>query len=387
MVFPALFAEQENCYMDYLKKRCWVEISLDRIENNYRQIRKRLPEGCRFMGIMKSNAYGHGAVSVAKRLQKAGADYFGVAFLDEAIELRQNGITKPILILGSTQAEYVPELIENNVTQTVTGPEVAAEYSKAAKKLDKKLRCHLKVDSGMTRLGFRGSERNDGLLSAATDPNLDVEGVFTHFAVSDIYGDGFTKKQFDDFIELCKWLEGAADRKIKIKHCANSGAVINYPWSYLDMVRPGIALYGCFPGSRTGGIELLPAMSFKTRICQIKQAGPGDTVSYGRTWRCEKPTRIAVLSVGYADGFFRLLSNRAHVLIRGKRAPIVGRVCMDLVMADISDIPEACTNDEVLIFGKDEFGEISVEEQADKAQTISYELLCAVSARVPRLYL
>lgn len=373
--------------MDYLKKRCWAEISLDRIEHNFRQIRKRLPEGCRFMGIMKSNAYGHGAPQVAKRLQEAGADYFGVAFLDEAVELRQSGITKPILILGPTQAEYVPELIENDITQAVTSPETAAEYSKAAEKLGKKLKCHLKVDSGMNRLGFWGVERNAGLLSAATDPNLDVEGIFTHFAVSDEYGDEFTNKQFDDFMELCKWLESASGRKIKIKHCANSGAMINYPWSYLDMVRSGLALYGCYPGKETGGIELLPAMSFKTRIGQIKQVCPGDTVSYGRTWRCEKQTRLAALTAGYADGLFRILSNKAHVLIRGKRAPIVGRICMDLVMADVTDIPEACPNDEVLIFGKDNFGGISVEEQAKKAETISYELLCAVSARVPRVYL
>lgn len=373
--------------MEYLKKRCWAEISLDSIESNYRRIRDRLPEGCRFMGIMKSNAYGHGASMVAGRLQEAGADYFGVAFLDEALELRQSGITKPILILGHTQAEFLPELIENDITQTVTGPEAALEYSKAAGALGKRLKCHLKIDSGMTRFGFWGKEREERLVSAATDPNLDVEGIFTHFAVSDIYGDDFTRKQFSDFTELCGSVERKAGKAFKIKHCANSGAMINYPWSYLDMVRPGLALYGCYPGKETGGLELLPAMSFKTRISQIKEAFKGDTVSYGRTWRCGDKARIAVLSVGYADGFFRLLSNKTHVLIKGKKAPIIGNVCMDLVMADITDIPEARPNDEVLIFGKDDFGQISVEEHADIAQTISYELLCAVSARVPRIYL
>jgi alanine racemase len=339
------------------------------------------------MGVMKSNAYGHGAVPVAKRLQEAGADYFGVAFLDEALELRQSGITKPILILGYTPPQFIGEVIENDLTQTVFGAQATAAYSQAAGKLGKRLKCHLKADSGMTRFGFWGETRFDDMLSALSDGNLDVEGIFTHFAVADVCGDDFTRSQFEDFIKLCDDLEKASGRRFKIKHCANSGGMINYSWTCLNMVRPGLALYGHYPCGENEGIDLRPAMSFYARVCQIKEVRPGATVSYGRTWKAEAPGRIAVLSVGYADGLMRLLSNRACVMIRGKRAPIVGRICMDLTMADVTHIPEACQDDPVLIFGKDDFGSIPVEEQAVLAETVPYELLCAVSARVPRIYL
>ncbi|NLO47009.1 MAG: alanine racemase [Clostridiales bacterium] len=372
--------------MEYAKKRCWAEISLDNVEHNYRQIRKILPEDCLFMGVMKSNAYGHGAIHVAKRLEDAGADYFGVAFLDEALELRQNGITKPILVLGYTHPQFIGEVIENNLTQAVFDAQTAAAYSKAAGLTGKRLKCHLKADSGMMRFGFWGENRFDDMLSALCDKHFYVEGIFTHFAVADDCGDAFTRRQFDDFTGLCDQLEKASGTKLKIKHCANSGGMINYPWAYLDMVRSGLALYGHYPGADTAGIDLLPAMRFYARICQIKEVQPGATVSYGRTWQAEAPGRIAVLSVGYADGLTRLLSNRACVMIRGKRAPVIGRICMDLTMVDITNIPEAEQNDLALIFGKDDFGSILVEEQAILAETVPYELLCAISARVPRIY-
>ncbi len=373
--------------MDYETKRCWAEISLDSIEENYRRVRSMLREDCLFLGVMKSNAYGHGAPPVAKRLQEAGADYFGVAFLDEAIELRQCGITKPILILGHTPPAFIETAMKYDITQTVVSSEAAGAYAEAAKRAGKRLKCHLKVDSGMTRFGFWGEHRLEEMLLALRNDNLDVEGIFSHFAVSDLPDDSFTRVQFEDFIGLCGALEKASGKELKIKHCANSGGMINCFWSHLNMVRAGIVLYGHNPDGESTKSALQPAMSFKTRICQIKEVKPGDAVSYGRTWFAEEPKRIAVLSVGYADGLHRLLSNRADVLIRGKRAPIIGRICMDLTMVDITCIPEARLDDIAVIFGRDDFGTIAVEEQAKHAETVSYELLCAVSARVPRIYL
>lgn len=368
--------------MDAQKKRCWVEISLDNIEYNYRQMRAKLPEDSRFLGVVKANAYGHGAVEVAKVLEDAGADYLAVAFIDEALELREHGIRLPILILGYTSAEYTAELIEHDITQAVVDIESGYAYVAEAEKIGKPLKCHLKIDSGMGRLGFHDRSDAAELAELLTEPCLDFEGVFTHFAVSDIYGDEYTQQQYDSFISRVQELEELSDKKFDIIHCANSGAMINYAHTYHCMVRPGILLYGHYPDKERGDLVIRPAMTFKTRIVQIKDVLPGDTISYGRIWTAEKPTKVAVLSVGYADGLNRLLSNKAEFLLHGQRIKQVGRICMDMCMTDISHVPEAKVGDEVIIFGE----ELSIEEHADKVGTISYEMLCNVSARVPRVY-
>lgn len=368
--------------MEAQKKRCWAEISLDNIIYNYRSMRNRLSHECKFLGVIKANAYGHGAVEVARVLEAAGADYLAVAFIDEALELRESGIKLPVLVLGYTSPEYTRELIEHDITQAVVDYESGCEYAKAAEKLGKVLKCHLKLDSGMGRVGFRKDFSADKIADLLALSQLHFEGVFTHFAVSDINGDEYTQVQYESFMSRVNELETISGKKIDLVHCANSGAMINYAHTYRDMVRPGILLYGHYPDKDTGGLTVKPAMTLKTRIVQIKEVSIGDTVSYGRIWTADKPAKIAVLSIGYADGLDRLLSDKAEFLLHGRRIRQIGRICMDMCMVDISNIPEAAVGDEVVIFGED----LPIEEHADKIGTISYEMLCNVSVRVPRIY-
>lgn len=375
--------------MDASQMRTWAEISLSNIEHNYKAMRARLHDGTRFLGVVKADAYGHGAVQVAGLLQELNCDYLGVACIDEALKLRENSITLPILIMGCTPPQLAYKLLEQNLTQTVYNLEMAEELSRAANSLGKTLKVHLKADSGMGRLGFvchGGRDPGEDMLRALKLPNLFPEGIFTHFAVSYLRGDAFTKKQYHDFKALTERLEKNAGIKFEIKHCASSGAMINYGWSYIDMVRPGLMLYGLYPDKETGGIPLRPAMALKTRIAQLKALDSGDTVSYGRTYTAPRQRKIAVLEIGYGDGLPRVLSGKIDVLIRGRRAPQVGMICMDMCMVDITDIPDAIVGDVVTIFGRDGEGLIPIEEPAALAGTISYELLCAVSPRVPRVY-
>lgn len=375
--------------MSYLQTRTWAEVSLKNIEHNYKAMRARLSDGTRFLGIVKADAYGHGANRVAGLLQELKCDYLGVACIDEALSLRENGITLPILIMGYTSPQFVNELIQNNLTQAVYSLDAAEAFSREAVLHGKKLKMHLKADSGMGRLGFschRGSDSEEELIRAARLPGLNPEGIFTHFAVSDVYGDTFTELQFKAFNNLVDGLEKNAGIQFEIKHCANSGAMLNYEWTYSGMVRPGLSLYGLYPDKETGGIELRPAMELKTRVAQLKTYNKGDTVSYGRIYTVPESRKIAVITIGYADGLHRSLSGKMSVLVRGKRAPQVGRICMDMCMIDVTDIPEVQAGDIVTIFGRDGNSLIPVEELATAAGTISYELLCSVSPRVPRVY-
>ncbi len=376
--------------MSHLQMRTWAEVSLKNIEHNYKTMKARLKDGTRFMGMVKADAYGHGAVRVAGLLEELGCSYLGVACIDEALTLREAGITLPILVMGYTPPELTAELINNSLTQTVYSTEMAEAYSKATESLGKQLKTHLKVDTGMGRLGFicsRGRDPESDMLRVLALSGLSFEGIFTHFAVSDTFGDPFTERQFNEFCSLVGRLEEKSGTQFKIKHCANSGAMINYYWSYFDMVRPGLSLYGHYPDKDTGGMDLKPAMQLKTRIAQIKEYDVGDTVSYGRTYTVPDRSRLAIITIGYADGLFRPLSGRIDVLIRGKRAPQVGRICMDMCMVDVTNIPDAEIGDVVTIFGHDGEEYISVDELAEQAGTVSYELLCAVSPRVPRVYL
>ena len=373
--------------MNTTQKRTWAEIHLGSIEHNVRAMREKLPALCRFLGVVKADAYGHGAVPVARRLEAMGCEYLAVACLDEALELREAGLRAPILILGYTDPELAQSLVEHDITQAVGSLDMARSLS--AHVDSGRVRVHLKLETGMGRTGFRVlSERE---LSDAAEalklPGLEVEGVFTHFAVSDVYGDPFTAEQYRRFLEGVEALERAWGRRFAIRHCANSGAVINYPQYGLDMVRPGIATYGLYPAKETGGIALCPAMELKTRVAQITEHQPGDTVSYGRTFTVTAPMRIAVLPIGYGDGLHRCLSGKLEVLLHGVRARQLGRICMDMCMVDITHIPDVKPGDVATIFGRDGEGFLSVDELAEKAGTISYELLCAVSGRVPRIYM
>ncbi len=369
-------------------ERTWAEIDLDCIEHNFREMKARLGEDTRFLGVVKADAYGHGANKVAAVLQEAGCDYFAVACLDEAMRLRAGGAMLPILILGYTSPERTPELIEYGITQAVSSLAMAKEMSLIASSLGRSVKVHLKADSGMGRMGFTchgGRDPSDEMAEIMRLPNLDIEGIFTHFAVSDVEGGGeYTEMQFKAFTSLADRLEALSGKKFKIRHCTNSGAMIKYPWTYCGMVRPGILLYGYYPCAETGGIDVRPCMCLKTRVVQVREMKKGETVSYGRNWSAPRDSVIAVLSAGYADGLPRAASGKAEVLIRGKRAPLVGNICMDMVMADVTGIQGCAPGDEVTVFGGDFTG--SLDRLAEAAGTITYELLCGVSERVPRIY-
>lgn len=369
-------------------RRTWAEVDLDAIRHNYEALRRHIGKSVKFLGVVKADAYGHGAVHVARTLQELGADYLAVSSLDEAMELRANGIVMPILILGHTPTEQVPNLIANNITQTVTCLAKAHEYNAAAAEFGAVLRVHMKVDTGMSRLGVLCAGRHfdtgiDGIVDSCNMPNLDVEGIFTHFAVADETDENdidYTKQQFELFKATVSAVEQRLGRRIAIRHCANTGAVAQYPETYMDMVRPGLLLYGC--GEFAQKLGLRPAMALKAMINTIKIYDEGTDISYGRMYRTTSPTRIGVIPYGYADGFFRCLSNRCSIMTASGPAPQRGRICMDMSMIDLSELPSVGVGDEVEIFGPHN----PVETLAELAGTIPYELICAVSKRVPRVY-
>ena len=367
------------------KIRTWVEISLNNLEHNYREISSRLPDGCQMLGICKANAYGHGAVRVAQRLQRAGCQWIAVNCYDEAEELRAAGVTMNILLLGPQSANIAVDLATLGVTQAVGSIEYARELNRFLAGTGLRLNAHMKLETGMGRTGFdvHDDSHLDEMLEALSLPHLNFTGVFTHFAVSDENGDPYTQLQFSRFLHAIDCMEQASGHHFAIRHCANSGAVINYPQMHLDMVRPGLLLYGVFPAAETGGLDLRPAMSLYSRVSEVTHHHAGDTISYGRTFTCPHDMRLAVLPVGYADGLLRSLSGKGDVLLHGKRAPQVGRICMDMCMVDGTDIPEVQPGDGATIFGAG----LSVAEQAEKAGTIPYELLCAMSQRVQRVYI
>ncbi|HIZ93008.1 alanine racemase [Flavonifractor sp. An112] len=374
--------------MKQTQTRTWTEIDLSNLEHNYRALRAMLPQGCRFLGVVKADAYGHGAVQVARRLETLGAEYLAVACLDEALELRQAGITTPILILGYTPTDRAEALLDNGITQTVYDVEMARALSNAAAAAGKTLKIHVKADTGMSRLGWLCGGEN---LSAAVEtmaqvcalPGLEAEGIYTHFANAD--GDeDYTMLQFARFLDL---LEALKERGITfaIRHCAASAAALKFPCTHLDMVRPGIALYGHYPDPSCEGLDgpgLRPVMTLKTRVASVKAVPAGTPVSYGCTHVLDRETKLAALTIGYADGLPRLCSDKLEVLIGGQRAPIVGRICMDMCMADVTGL-DVAPGDEVEVFGE----HLPIEDVAALAGTIQYELLCAVSPRVHRAYL
>ncbi len=372
--------------MDTKTKRTWAEINLAHLEYNYKALRSILPPGCRFAGLVKANAYGHGAVPVAKKLEQLGADWLLVACLDEAVELRQAGLKSPILILGPTPMEFAPELIRYDLTQTVQSVEEAEQLSRLAEQENHAIRVHLKVDTGMSRLGVLCSESTinraaEHLGQMLSLPGLEVLGCFTHFANAD--GDvDFSMVQLNRFLAL----KARLGDRIPLWHCAASAATLRFPQAHLDMVRPGISLYGHYPIQEMQDLHdfrLQPVMTLKSRILAVREEPEGATVSYGCTYTLQRDTRLAVLPVGYGDGLNRVLSNRCQAVIAGRRVPIVGRICMDLCMADVTDLPAVQAGDEAILFGP----ELPIEEKSDVVGTIQYELLCGIAPRVPRVYL
>ena len=368
--------------------RTWAEIDLGNLEHNYRALRACAPDS-RFLGVVKANAYGHGAVPVAKKLEQLGADCLAVACLAEAVELREAGIRMPILILGATPPEFAREVVSGDFTQAVFTMELARALSEAAQQLGKTARIHIKLDTGMSRLGLLAHDpvaAGAEVAQLCALPHLEHEGIFTHFANAD--GDeDYTMLQFTRFLDTLDELEKRYSLTFEIRHCAASAAVLNYPCAHLDMVRPGIALYGHYPDPSCEGLDgpgLLPVMTLKSRVAAVRDLPEDTPVSYGCTARfAAEGGRVAVVPIGYADGLHRALSNEGSFWLGGQPRPIMGRVCMDMCMVGLDEGAEVNPGDVAEIFG----GHLPVERHAELAGTVQYELLCAVSPRVPRIYL
>ena len=375
--------------MESTLRRTWAEVDLDALDHNYKTLRDRIGSKVKFLGVVKADAYGHGSVQVATRLQTLGADYLAVSSLDEAMELRTNGISMPILILGHTPKDQVKNLIDYKITQAVSCKAKAEAFSAEARRLNATLKVHIKVDTGMSRLGFLCDgdffeSGVDGIVDACKLPGLDVEGIFTHFAVSDEEGpdyDAYTAHQFKLFTQLIEQVESRWGKRFAIRHCANTGAVARFPQTYLDMVRPGLLLYGY--GSYAKQLGLKPVMSLKSAVQTIKIYPAGTKVSYGGIYVTTKKTRMGVLPYGYADGFLRCGSNKYTVMTSQGSAQQCGKICMDMSMIDLTDKPGVDVGSEVEIWGNSN----PIEQVAQAADTIPYELTCAVSKRVPRYYL
>lgn len=370
-------------------KRTWAEINLDAIEYNYKKIKEHIGENVKFAGIVKADAYGHGSVKVGAKLQELGADYLAVSSIDEAMELRFNGITMPILILGHTPREQVDRLICFNITQAVTCEAKALEYSAEAVKCKGRLKIHIKVDTGMSRLGYLCEGEHfehgiDGIVNVCKLPNLEAEGIFTHFAVSDEEGEEckeYTDHQLELFKSVIAEVEKKSGKAFLLHHCANTGATVNRPDSYMDMVRPGLLLYGY--GEFAKALGLKPVMSMKTTVSTIKVYPKGTKISYGGIYTTTGKTRMGVVPYGYADGFMRCLSNKYSFMTEEGAVRQRGRICMDMCMIDLTDKYSIDVGSEIEIFGENN----PIETMAELAGTIPYELVCAVSKRVHRIYI
>ena len=374
--------------MESTLKRTWAEISLDNLTHNFETIRRQVGPKAKLLGVVKADAYGHGAVRVAKHLERLGAGYLAVSNLDECEELRVNGIMLPILMLGFTPADQAERILKNDMTQAVPNLAIAEAYSSAAVHAGGTMKVHIKLDTGMGRLGFHCDDAHfdaslRDILKILTLPGLDVEGVFTHFCVSDEAADEcveFTKIQHDRFLRMIDAVETQGNFRFRLHHCCNAGGIASYPeWAW-DMVRCGIILYGT--GDLAERMGMKPVMTVKTTVSTIKDFDPDTSISYGRQFFTTRPSRIAVLPIGYADGLFRALSGKLRVLTPYGEAQQVGRICMDMCMIDVTDLPQVKSGDEVEIFGE----HILCADDAALCDTIPYELMCAVSKRVPRVY-
>lgn len=370
-------------------QRVTAEIDLDAVAYNIKNIRKKVKKETMIMGVVKADAYGHGAVEVSKVLLYNGADWLGVAMIDEAVQLRKNNIMVPILILGYTPEAEIEDVVRYDIIQTVFSYEMAKMVSDAAVKLGKTAKIHIKVDTGMGRIGFIPEENiGDEVLKISKLPNIGINGIFTHFSTSDEKDKTFTKLQYDRFKYAIDEIEKKGI-KLAVKHCANSAAIMDFDDLGFNMVRAGIILYGMYPSDEVikENLSLKPVMSIKTHISYVKKVGKNIPVSYGRTYYTDKESVIATVPVGYADGYIRKMQNGGRVIVNGHYANIVGRVCMDQFMIDITDVPDVSSGDEVILMGSDGKLSITAEEIANVLDTINYEVVCMIGKRVPREYI
>lgn len=379
--------------MDFIK-RTWAEIDLDALAYNMKSIKGKMAPKHKVMGIVKADAYGHGDGFIARKLQAGGFDWFGVSNIEEGMSLRREGITKPILVLGYTPADCVELLSSMSITNAIVGMEHARALQAAAEAAGVVVEGHIKLDTGMTRVGFQTDDADfdqslQDIIEVSKMPNVKITGIFTHHAVADSYtGDhpDYTKMQFDRFDKMVKALQDAGV-DVGIRHCANSATTIAYPERHLDLCRSGVITYGMLPSSECKGmIDLKPVMTVKSTIGLVKKVPAGSQLSYGRTYTAETEQIIATVPIGYADGYNRALSNKACMIVKGQYAPVVGRVCMDQLMIDVTDIPDVKMGDEVIVVGTDGDKHVTFDDLADILGTISYELSCAISKRVPRVY-
>ena len=363
-----------------------VEIDLDCLTANYRAIQAHAAPAA-VMPILKANAYGHGLVEVARHMERLAAPYLGVAFLEEGILLREAGITTPILVMGGIIGNQVPLFLAHDLTLTASSVEKLGQIEEAARQMGVRAKVHLKIDTGMERIGVHYYSAADLLEASLTGEHFEVEGIFSHFAKADAADQSYSRLQLDRFNGVLDFYEQRGLPRPPLRHVANSAAIAGLRPSHMDMVRAGILLYGVYPSAdmpRT--IEVRPALSWKSRVVFFKVVQPGHPVSYGSTWQSDHPVRVVTVPVGYGDGYFRSMSGRAEVIIRGRRYPVVGRVCMDQVMVNI-EWETAYNGDEVILIGQADSGvAITVEELAEWAGTIPWEILTNVNTRVPRIY-
>jgi len=366
-------------------RHTWAEVDLDAVRYNFNQTRKHVGKDISVLVVVKGNAYGHGIYEVSKILQDIGTDFLGVATIDEALYLRERKIKSPILILGSVLQHELKPAIKNGVTLTLCNMDLAKSIDRIACQLKRKARVHIEVDTGMGRIGVWHEEADDFVKEISNFENIFVEGIYTHFSIAgrDKF---FTTYQIDSFTSLLERLSKSGIDIIH-RHAANSLATVSLKKSHLNLVRPGIIIYGMYPKrSFSRRIDLKPVLSLKTKIVFLKKTPAGRSISYGRTYITQKPTVIATLPIGYADGYGRILSNKAKVLVRGQRAPVVGKVTMDQTMIDVGNIEGVKLGDEVVLIGRQGDNDIRCEELARLAGTIPYEIICSITNRVPRIY-
>jgi alanine racemase len=363
-----------------------AEVDLEALSYNYHQLRRLASPSVKFLAVVKADAYGHGAIPVSKKLEELGADFLGVARVQEGVELRNGGITKPILVLSGVYQEEVDAVLDYNLIPLVYRWEIAKALSAAAGKRGKKIPIHIKVDTGMGRIGVLAEEAPAFADRVRKLENIEIEGIASHLSTADEEDPAFAGEQVQRFSRTIEEMKNL-DIDPPFMHIANSAALVNLPAAHFNVVRPGIMLYGSYPSpSLKDKVSLRQVMSWKSRIADLKKLPVGYPISYGRTFITQRPSLIAAIPVGYADGYHRLFSNQGEVLIRGMRVPVVGRVCMDWTMVDVTAVASVAVGDEVVLMGPQSGQEITPEEMGGWIGTISYEILCSVGKRVPRVY-
>ena len=380
--------------MNPFLKRAWAQIDLNALQYNYNVVKSRINPKSKIMCVVKADAYGHGAKRLSKEFNKLGADWFAVSNLEEAMQIRKAGVNKPILILGYTPVNMVKILSDNNISQAAISEEYAKKLSLTAEKINKKVKIHIKLDTGMNRIGILNQndiQRKNAVKAIENILNMNgviVEGLFTHFSVADegIDGENYTRMQYRNFKCVISDLKQKGIR-IPLCHCCNSAAIIDYPDMNMDMVRPGIILYGLLPSNKLKSkLNLKPVMQLKSTVSLVKEVDAGVKISYGGDFIANKNMKIATVPIGYADGYPRYMSGKGEMIIRGKRAKIVGRICMDQLMLDVTDIDKVKQGDIVTVLGSEIDNSISASDIAKINNTINYEIICLVGKRVPRIY-